>query len=311
MTAVGIDAQWLLPPGGAGAALARLAAAVVDAGLDHVNVGDHVSFRDGTGFDGLINATALLASHPTLRVLVGVYQVPARHPVLIARQLASIAALAPGRLLLGCGVGGEDPNELAMLGVDPATRGRRTDETLAVLRQLLAGETVDHAGACYAFERAAVLPAPTVPIPLLVGGRSDAALRRTAAHGDGWIGIWLSPERFGDGVERIATLAAARGRADPPRQHAMQFWCGFDDGGRSGADRLRVTMEPLYGLPYERFARFCPTGSPQEVAAAIAPYLDRGCRHVTLIPAALPADRAIALAAATAHALRSAEVPGA
>jgi alkanesulfonate monooxygenase SsuD/methylene tetrahydromethanopterin reductase-like flavin-dependent oxidoreductase (luciferase family) len=90
-----------------------------------VCVGDHVSFHDGTGFDGLTAATAALSGSDRLPVLVGVYLLALRHPLLTARQLASISQLAPGRLVLGAGVGGEDRSEVSNSGVDPATRGRR------------------------------------------------------------------------------------------------------------------------------------------------------------------------------------------
>ena len=78
--------------------------------------------------------------HPTLRVHVAVYLLALRHPVPLARTLATIAELAPGRLALGVGVGGEDRHEIEICGVDPATRGSRTDEALAIVRGLLSGE---------------------------------------------------------------------------------------------------------------------------------------------------------------------------
>ena len=104
-----------------------------------------MSFHDGTGFDGLTAATAAL-SGSGLPVLVGMYLLALRHPLLAARQLASISQLAPGRLTLGVGVGGEDRSEISNSGVDPATRGRRLDECLAVLRALAGGETIDYRG---------------------------------------------------------------------------------------------------------------------------------------------------------------------
>ena len=128
----------LLPTAAAGlgevaerrAALARAAGE----GIDHIAVGDHVSFFVGAGSDGLINATALLSMQTELPVYVGLYLLPLRHPVPVARQLASIAELAPGRLTLGVGIGGEDPHEVEICGVEQRTRGRRMDECLEVLR---------------------------------------------------------------------------------------------------------------------------------------------------------------------------------
>jgi catechol 2,3-dioxygenase-like lactoylglutathione lyase family enzyme len=100
-------------------------AQVADAGIDYVCCGDHVSFFGGSGFDGLVQATALAMLHPTLPVHVGVYLLPLRHPVLVARQLADFARIAPGRLVFGVGVGGEDRHEISVCGVEPATRGER------------------------------------------------------------------------------------------------------------------------------------------------------------------------------------------
>src|SRR4051794_41944047 len=95
---------------------------VAGAGVDHLCVGDHVSFFVGAGSDGLIAAASLLAAQAALPVYVGLYLLPLRHPVLVARQLATLAELAPGRLTLGVGVGGEDRHAVAVCGVDPRTR---------------------------------------------------------------------------------------------------------------------------------------------------------------------------------------------
>jgi alkanesulfonate monooxygenase SsuD/methylene tetrahydromethanopterin reductase-like flavin-dependent oxidoreductase (luciferase family) len=88
-----------------------------EAGIDHVCCADHVSFFGGAGFDGLVQATALAMLHPTLPVYSGVYLLPLRHPVLVARQLADIGRLAPGRLIFGVGIGGEDRHEVSVCGV--------------------------------------------------------------------------------------------------------------------------------------------------------------------------------------------------
>jgi alkanesulfonate monooxygenase SsuD/methylene tetrahydromethanopterin reductase-like flavin-dependent oxidoreductase (luciferase family) len=180
------------PPGllnqGRDAAMEYLAR-VGEAGIDYVCCGDHVSFF-GLGFDGLVQATALAMLHPTLPVHLGVYLLPLRHPVLVARQLADFAGLAPGRLVLGVGVGGEDRHEVSVCGVDPATRGSRMDECLAIVRQLLDGSAVSFHGAFFDLDEAVIAPAPAAPIPIIVGGRSDAAVRRAGRLGDGWLGIW-------------------------------------------------------------------------------------------------------------------------
>ena len=118
-------------------------ARIAGEGIDHLCVGDHVSFFVGAGSDGLITATSMLAAQAELPVYVGLYLLPLRHPVPVARQLATIAQFAPGRLTLGVGIGGEDPHEIATCGVNPATRGRRMDECLQILRRLADGTPAD------------------------------------------------------------------------------------------------------------------------------------------------------------------------
>jgi alkanesulfonate monooxygenase SsuD/methylene tetrahydromethanopterin reductase-like flavin-dependent oxidoreductase (luciferase family) len=124
-------------------------------------------------------------------VYVGLYLLPLRHPVTVARQLASIAELAPGRLTFGVGIGGEDRHEIEVCGVDPRTRGRRMDECLEILRAFAAGQPVTFTGEFFSFQDALIVPAPSPAIPLVVGGRPDAAVRRAMRLGDGWLGIWV------------------------------------------------------------------------------------------------------------------------
>src|SRR3954465_11902330 len=98
-------------------------------GIDFASVLDHLTFWDGAGFDGLTNATAVAAGHPRLPVLVSVLILPVRHPVVVARQLSSLALFAPGRLILGVGVGGGDRPEIGPARADPRARGRRRGQS--------------------------------------------------------------------------------------------------------------------------------------------------------------------------------------
>jgi len=280
-------------------------AQAAEAGIDHVCCGDHVSFFTGQGFDGLVQATALSMLHPALPVYVGVYQLPLRHPVLVARQLADLARLAPGRLIFGVGIGGEDRHEVAICGVDPATRGLRTDECLAIVRQLLTGKAVTFHGTFFDLDEAVIAPVPAEPVPLIIGGRSDAAIKRAGRLGDGWLGVWNSPRRFAAAVEMAAEEAARVGRPDPPRRHAMQVWCGLADSKQAARACLAPAMEAFYQLPFERFERYCPYGTADDVAEFLAPYAAAGCTEFNLIPQAPDRDHAIAGPAAVKRLLAS------
>ncbi|MGY6499964.1 MAG: LLM class flavin-dependent oxidoreductase [Acidimicrobiales bacterium] len=256
--------------------------AVADAGLDHVGLGDHVSFFVGVGFDALVQASALLVTHPTLEVYTAVYLLPLRHPVLVARQLSTLSEMAPGRLVLGVGVGGEDPHEVEVCGVDPRTRGRRMDESLEILRGLATGDAVTFHGDHFSLDEALIVPAPSPAVPIVVGGRSSAAVRRAARFGDGWIGIWVSDRRFASVTSEIADLAAEHGRDDTAWEHAMYVWCGFDDDEAAAQERLSRAMEGFYQIPFANFAKYSPAGSPEKVAEFLAPYVEAGCRRIHL-----------------------------
>ncbi len=269
-----------------------------EAGIDHVCCGDHVSFIVGAGFDGLVQATALAMLNPALPVYNGIYLLPLRHPVLVARQLADIDRLAPGRLIFGVGVGGEDRHEYAVSGVDPLTRGLRMTECLTVLRQLLTGKAVTFHGKFFDLDEAVIAPAPATPIPVIVGGRSDAAIRRAGRLGDGWLGIWNSPRRFAHAVEIVAEEAARAGRPDPPARHGMQVWCGLAESKEAARACLAPAMQAVYHIPFERFERYCPYGTADDVAEFLAPYADAGCAEFNLIPQSPDHDQAIAGTAA-------------
>jgi alkanesulfonate monooxygenase SsuD/methylene tetrahydromethanopterin reductase-like flavin-dependent oxidoreductase (luciferase family) len=263
-----------------------LLARAEDGGLDHLFMADHVSFRTGLGMDGLIQAATAAALAPNLRVYVGVYLLALRHPVPVARQIASLAESAPGQLILGVGVGGEDRHEIEVCGVDPASRGRRTDECLEILRGLLSGNPTSFSGEFFALEEAVIVPAPNPPVPVVIGGRADAALRRAALWGDGWLGIWSSPQRYAEALESIETIAREAGRSQAPRRNGLQLWVGIDENRDRARARLGKAMTAMYGVPYERFEKYSPYGTPAEIADFLAPYVDAGCREFNVMAVA-------------------------
>jgi len=267
----------------AGPPASEVAAAAAAAGLDFLQVGDHVSFIDGTGFDGMVLAAAAVSAQSLLPVHVGLYLLALRHPVLVARQLADLSRIAPGRIVLGVGVGGEDRHEFTVCQVDPATRGKRTDESLEALRLLARGGPVTMHGTFIDFESAVVTPAPLPPVPILVGGRSDAALRRAARYGDGWLGLWVSPQRFAAAVATVAEAAAESGRTIPRWRHGLNLWCGLDTPSGAGRDVLAGAMEERYKLPFARFEKWCPAGSADDIARFISGYAAAGCSEITLV----------------------------
>ena len=273
------------------------------AGIDHVYMADHVSFRDGHGTDGFVEIAALSQLHDRLGVMISVYLLALRHPMTVARQMATMTRLAPGRVTLGIGVGGDDRHEVEVCGIDPRTRGRRTDECLQILRALADGEPIDHHGEFFDLEAAAIKP-PIGAVPILVGGRSDAALARTARYGDGWIGAWCSPRRFAEAVAIIDQEAANVGRT-VDWCHGYQPWIGVGPSKEEARQVVADAMERFYHVPFEQFERYTPYGPVEAVADELRPYIDAGCRLINLKIVARSEEEAMASAGRLTELLRA------
>ena len=270
-----------------------LLARAADAGLDHLFVADHVSFHQGIGMDGLVQATIATSIEPRLPVYVGVYLLALRRTAPVARQIATLCRAAPGRLVLGVGVGGEDRHEMEVCEIDPASRGRRTNECLEVLRALLRGEPVSFSGEFIELDEAWIRPAPDPPVPITVGGRSQAAVRRAALLGDGWLATWCSPQRFRDVAEQIEEIAAEAGRDPVPWRHGLQTWCGVDADRAKAREFVAQGMEQLYRMPFERFEKYTPYGTPQEIAEFLAPFAEAGARDFNVTAQASTSEAAV------------------
>lgn len=278
---------------------ARLAENV---GLDGIIAGDHVNFY-GYGNDGLITLTAAAAVTERIELKTAVYLLPLRHPVPVALQVAQLDQLSMGRFVLGIGVGGEDPHEFTSSGIDPKTRGARTNEAIQILKRLWTEDHVTFEGKHYQLDDVTLYPKPFRPVPIFVGGRSDAALRRAGRFGDGYTGIWLTPERFREAGQRIAEVAAAAGRDPAEVELGMQYWTSVSDSRETARGFVARGMQGTYKLPFERFERYTPFGSAGEVAEYLAPFVEAGARHINLVPVQESPEAVIEAAAAVREAL--------
>ncbi len=178
------------------------------------------------------------------------------------------------------------------------------DEALELFRRLLSGETVTHSGEFFSLDDACLRPVPELEIPVIVGGRSDAALRRAGRLGDGWLGIWTSPKRCREAIEAVEAHGADAGRTAATWQHGMTFWCGFGPDRQSAGEKVAPVMEEFYKVPFAKFERYIPHGTPAEVAQTIAPYLEAGCSTINFIPFAESDEAAIDGAAEVVQILR-------
>jgi probable F420-dependent oxidoreductase len=226
-----------------------LARAAEECGWDAITVSDHVAHPETIASaypysaDGSIRwdentpwpdpwvlIGAMAGATERIRFLTNVFILPLRHPLLVAKAVATASAVSNGRVALGIGVGWMR-EEFALLGQDFASRGRRCDEAIEVLRKLWSGEFVEHRGRSYAFPRLRMLPAPVGRVPIYVGGLSDAALRRAACLGDGWVSDIHSTEELREIGARLRRLRGECGREGEP--FALVAGCrdAFDAAG--------------------------------------------------------------------------------
>lgn len=183
---------------------------------------------------------ALAAVTTRLRFATFVLKLPIRHPVLVAKQAASVAVLSGNRFALGVGLS-PWPEDFTVTGTEWKGRGRRMDEMIAIVRGLCAGGYFEHHGEFYDLPAIKICPVPSEPLPILIGGHTEPALRRAARLGDGWMHAGGDPEELRRCLTRLAELRAESGRAGEPFEIHVVSLDGFTLDGVRRLEDLGVT----------------------------------------------------------------------
>lgn len=189
--------------------------------VDHLeaNAVDSLWFSElvySPAVDPMVGMGYALARTDRLKVGTSVAVLPGRHPVLVAKQLASLAALAPKRVLPVFGLRSAIPAEREVFVVPDGQRAAVFDESLRVLRAALVEDSATFTGRYFTVTGAAVAPRPAPPLDLWLGGSAPAAFRRIGALGDGWLGSFLTPAEARAAREAIERAAAQAGRHIEP-----------------------------------------------------------------------------------------------
>ncbi len=253
--------------------VARMAAELEAAGFDSLWVGDHLLTAaapetrypySGGGrmisdpiepwYDSIVTMSVIAAATSRCEVGVGVLVLPLRHPVVAAKQIASLDVLSGGRVVLGVGAGWMR-KEFDALGVDFGSRGRQLEAGVAVLRECWSGRLGDMVA----------LPAPGRPLPVLVGGMSPVALRRAGTIGDGWYAVQplagLDPDEMARGVTAMEKAAAGASR---PSRVALRI-----TGSASGLDTVAGALGDLDAAGVTEVVVDVPLGDPAAASEAL------------------------------------------
>lgn len=170
---------------------------------DHVAIPAGVSYPAAFSYEPLVTLSFAAGASERVGLGFSVLVVPLRHPLFLAKALASLDRLSKGRLVVGAGVGWLE-GEFRALGVPFEDRGLRTDEAIDLLRACWEGDQpVTFEGQTVRVEQMKVLPQPGRRVPVWVGGHSPAALRRAVTKGDGWHGAFVGPDQVGDIARRL------------------------------------------------------------------------------------------------------------
>jgi probable F420-dependent oxidoreductase len=206
-------------------------------------------FLDGKSFiEAFVMAAALCAVTTTLKFNFFVLKLPIRPPALVAKQAGSLAALFGNRLGLGVGTS-PWPEDYELMGVPFAKRGKRMDECIEVIKGLTSGAYFEFHGEFYDIPKTKMAPAPTKPIPILVGGHAEAALKR-AARCDGWMHGGGKPEELDRLIERLNQIREEEGRTGPFEIHVISADAFTLDGIKRLEDKGVTDVIVGFRIPY-------------------------------------------------------------
>jgi len=264
--------------------------ALEDLGIESLWVGGHVASPNPTP-EVMVALARLSAQSETAVIGSSILLLPLYPPAIVAKQIADIDRACGGRVVLGVGIGGEYEAEFRACQVPRAERAARIDEAIPLVRQLWTGEPVRHDGGLYPMGDGEVRihPAPRQPggPPIVVAGRQPAAMRRAASLGDGWMPYLYSPGRYRTSVEEIRAHAAATGRDLAGFGWMLFSFISIRDDGDEARREAAAFMGGTYSQDFDAMVRSVSiAGTPDEVAARIAEYVDAGARHFIFAPTA-------------------------
>ncbi len=248
--------------------LPRLFHDLEQAGCDSLWVADHL-FAGYPAVEPFVLATLAVQATQRCAVGTGVVQLPLRVPSAVAKSASTLQLLSNGRFRLGIGVG-QHESEFDRAGIDFHTRGAATDRAIGAMKRAWA-----QSDDWYAMR-------PSRDVPIWVGGSSDAALRRAAEWADGYLGLFVTPERYAKQMTQLDDYVAEHGRpASALRRHLVLFLSPTD--AQWTRTHALHWIEPLFPTGTKGVERHIVTGTPNECAEHIRRFEDNGAQGIDLM----------------------------
>ena len=208
---------------------------------------------------------------------------PTRNPVVLAKELATLDFLSQGRLFPAIGLGGDESKDLQAIGVSKKERAARTDEMIVLMRRLWTEEKVTFQGKFFAVEDATIMPRPWQKngLPIWIGGRSEAALRRTGRLGDGWLVSSVSPTEVEAGIESIRAYAAEADRQVPEDHYGVLIPFHFATSAENAMAVAERAIRPRADMPTSEFTAF---GTADQIRDKVQAYIAAGASKFIMRP---------------------------
>ncbi len=257
-----------------------------DAGVSSFWVGGHIASVNPSP-EPVVWLARLAEQTRSATVGTATLLLPLYPPALLAKQIADLDNASGGRVVLGVGVGGEYESDFAAVGVPRRQRGSRADEGIDLLRRFWTGEPVVHHGRHFSFDGVRIHPAPANPggPPIVVSGRSEAAIRRAALLGDGWMPYLYSPSRYASSVRRVTDIAGENGRSLEGFGWYAYVMVAMDPDAAAARGGAAAFLATTYGQDVSAMIdRITVAGSIDDVGERIAEFVEAGARHLIVCP---------------------------
>ena len=236
----------------------------------------------------MIALSFIAARTKKLKFGTSVLALPLRNPTVLAKEIATLDFLSGGRVLPAVGLGTEDEREFEACGSPKRQRGGRTDEAIEVMKLLWSQDNVTFHGKYYTLNDVTIQPKPVqkdLP-PMWIGGRSEAAIQRTARIGDGWLVSQATPDEVADGVARIKVGALEHGNEIEDDHYGVLFSYFIADTSEAAAKQAAPYM--LRRRTDVDYAEFSAFGTPDHVSKLMERYIDAGAPKIVVRPACAP-----------------------
>ena len=252
-------------------------------GYDFLSTGEHVFFYGPIG-NSLISLAAAAGATTRIKLMSSITLIPLYPAALLTKLVTSLDVVSNGRFNLGVGVGGEFVREFEACGVPVEERGARTNESLELMRRLWAEDDVHFQGRFNTLSGVTLEPKPTQQPhpPIWISGRSQAAMRRCARFGTGWLPYMYTPEKLSESLAAIAAMGQECERSVPVKPGLFIFFAVHEDRDvaiKMAAERLSRQYNQDFSQLVHRYAI---AGNPQDCRARLREYIDAGAATIIL-----------------------------